>query len=533
MLLSLISHAISCHSLVVMKPLPLRPCCSAVAGSCTRSSRTEHSQLKISSPRCQCMRRLVESVLPTTQKANGGRQTNGAPAADMTQFIADPAISMPSPVRVMTQPWWGTNLLMRFSAIDALSRIVWSVRTVVGPSGFRKDLLGQASIPQFADPALDHESRRGRHRNALSLGVVHIAGADTQTLPSMVNRGLQGEVPGVDQGRSREPNMHVEGRKHIATAKCGIHRCTHREFGSPREQSPVDRRSAVREPGRARHDGHATAVVDGGRSIAGEAPHWKDLLASNGSPLQLDGSAIHDLVEVEVVPLGLWPQIRIERGSRLERWRRIFGAHTGRDIGDKAPRAAERQHTAVLICDLDHRQPDLVSRMDSLGTADHIPCLSAHRSDERQVELGCRNGFARRNRGPDGRSEWRVCEQGVHTAPVQPETILQPPCHGHREGGLAEPCLGGPHADEPRNGRSGQFASDISPERLQAGGLECPALSDRPSEGLVQDVAHALFLNEMCSGPLEYPRIVLVPATTADLFRRSKTASAVQQFITE
>ena len=36
--------------------------------------------------------------------------------ADMTQFIADPAISMPSAVRVITQPWCGTNLLIRFSA---------------------------------------------------------------------------------------------------------------------------------------------------------------------------------------------------------------------------------------------------------------------------------------------------------------------------------------------------------------------------------------------------------------------------------
>jgi hypothetical protein len=31
------------------------------------------------------------------RKANGGLQTSGATAADMTQFIADPAISMPSP----------------------------------------------------------------------------------------------------------------------------------------------------------------------------------------------------------------------------------------------------------------------------------------------------------------------------------------------------------------------------------------------------------------------------------------------------
>jgi hypothetical protein len=70
--------------------------CSAVAGSCTRSSRTEHSQLNINSPRCQCIRRFVESVLPTTRNANGARQVNGATPADMTRFIAEPAMSMPS-----------------------------------------------------------------------------------------------------------------------------------------------------------------------------------------------------------------------------------------------------------------------------------------------------------------------------------------------------------------------------------------------------------------------------------------------------
>jgi hypothetical protein len=55
------------------------------------------------SPRCQCMRRLVESVLPTTRNAKGARQVKGATPADITQFIADPEMSMPSPVRVMTQ----------------------------------------------------------------------------------------------------------------------------------------------------------------------------------------------------------------------------------------------------------------------------------------------------------------------------------------------------------------------------------------------------------------------------------------------
>ena len=35
------------------------------------------------------------------------------------------------------------------------------------------------------------------------------------------------------------------------------------------------------------------------------------------------------------------------------------------------------------------------------------------------------------------------------------------------------------------------------------------------------------------SRPLEYPQIVLVSATTAELFRRSKAAPAVLQFITK
>ena len=43
--------------------------------------------MKISSPRCQCIRRLVESVLPTTRKANGALQTNGATAADVRALI--------------------------------------------------------------------------------------------------------------------------------------------------------------------------------------------------------------------------------------------------------------------------------------------------------------------------------------------------------------------------------------------------------------------------------------------------------------
>jgi hypothetical protein len=49
-----------------------------------------HSQLKTSSPRCQCIRRLVVSVLPTTRNANGAAAVNGATPADITQFIAEP-----------------------------------------------------------------------------------------------------------------------------------------------------------------------------------------------------------------------------------------------------------------------------------------------------------------------------------------------------------------------------------------------------------------------------------------------------------
>ena len=109
------------------KDRSVRRACSAVAGSWTRSSRTEHSQLKISSPRCQCMRRLVESVLPTTRKANSARQTSGATAANMTQFIADPAISMASSLRVMTHPWCGMSRAISFSRR-------WSLPPLVSPS---------------------------------------------------------------------------------------------------------------------------------------------------------------------------------------------------------------------------------------------------------------------------------------------------------------------------------------------------------------------------------------------------------------
>ena len=40
----------------------------------------------------------------------------------VAQFIADPAISIPSSARVTTQPWCGTNLLIRFSPIDTWSK---------------------------------------------------------------------------------------------------------------------------------------------------------------------------------------------------------------------------------------------------------------------------------------------------------------------------------------------------------------------------------------------------------------------------
>src|SRR6266853_6950147 len=70
------------------------------------------------------MRRFVESVFPTTRNTNGGRHTNGTTAADMTQFIADPAIRMPSIPsvpslrRVITQPWCGISLPIKLSAMD-------------------------------------------------------------------------------------------------------------------------------------------------------------------------------------------------------------------------------------------------------------------------------------------------------------------------------------------------------------------------------------------------------------------------------
>ena len=70
------------------------------------------------------MRRFVLSVFPTTRKTKGGRHTNGAMAADITQFMADPAIWMPStscPGRVITQPWCGMSLPIRFSGIGGLS----------------------------------------------------------------------------------------------------------------------------------------------------------------------------------------------------------------------------------------------------------------------------------------------------------------------------------------------------------------------------------------------------------------------------
>ena len=101
---SRISQTSSCQSPVVMKALSLRGRAVSRCWIVNAQFPYRTFPVKISSPRCQCMRRLVESVLPTTRNANGARHTNGATAADITQSIADPAMSMPSPVRVMTHP---------------------------------------------------------------------------------------------------------------------------------------------------------------------------------------------------------------------------------------------------------------------------------------------------------------------------------------------------------------------------------------------------------------------------------------------
>jgi len=74
-------------------------------------------QLKNNSPRWKCMRRFVLSVLPTTRNTKGGLQTNGATPADITQFIAEPAIWMPSSIGVRTHPWCGINLWIRLSVM--------------------------------------------------------------------------------------------------------------------------------------------------------------------------------------------------------------------------------------------------------------------------------------------------------------------------------------------------------------------------------------------------------------------------------
>jgi hypothetical protein len=83
----------------------------------------------------QYKRRLVESVMPTTRKANGARTTSGATAADSTQFIAEPATLMPSSILVIAHPWWGISSPVKFSIIHTRTKDTFNSDPRIRPSG--------------------------------------------------------------------------------------------------------------------------------------------------------------------------------------------------------------------------------------------------------------------------------------------------------------------------------------------------------------------------------------------------------------
>jgi hypothetical protein len=78
-------------------------------------------------------------------------------------------------------------------------------------------------------------------------------------------------------------------------------------------------------------------------------------------PHQLDRISIGDLIKAEIAVFGRGPQVRIGWLGRPEiRWR-ILDVEVDRHVRNQAPSVSERQQAALVIGDLDHRQPHLAS----------------------------------------------------------------------------------------------------------------------------------------------------------------------------